>query len=636
VPYSLLTHGPSHVRRALRVAGGVLLSLTLVAMPAAPPVAGTTTGLNGIKVAVIVGPAGSRTSTNRTWGDAAAAEAAKYTSNVVKVYSPNATWRSVKAAMAGASVVVYIGLGYGYPGSGTSSLSTTRQDGMALNTYSGASDRRWSYYGERYMRTASLAPNAVVILSRLAYASGNSPYGQPSASVAQSRADNYAAGFLAAGAAVVIADYAHGPAVYVRDIFTTDQSMFAVWQSVAWYHHRIAFASHRVSGAKGMLDPTRPRAFYYRSIVGSLATSTVIVRGDTPVSEPPAPATATVPASINASCGSTVSSALNAWIASQPDGSTLIFPPGSCYRLGDDAGINLVGRSYITLVGTGSTLQLRTTGVSNASSAFLIQNSSHITVRGFAVDGDNPATGTVSGWSYRNEHINGAAIRAASSHIEFDSVSWDNLRGFGVFVSADGGSTWPADVSVHDSSIRGAECGLCVVAGRDISFARNTVNDSMGSFVDLEPDASQSGGGGFSNVSIIDNSVTRYGWVQSGTAWMLGSVPSNAVVGTATMNGLTVSGNRIYEGAATSNNGNFDGLGGLGIRADKANIKNDFVITDNWTATLNTGPSCVMYFANVHNLTVTGNTQPIANGADLVCDAGTTGARTVSGNTTTP
>ena len=85
--------------------------------------------------------------------------------------------------------------------------------------------------------------------------------------------------------------------------------------------------------------------------------------GATPTPTPTPTATptggTTVPASIDASCGSSVSTALNAWIAKQPDGSTLVFPPGSCYKLGGDNAINLANRSGLTLVGTGSSLQLR-------------------------------------------------------------------------------------------------------------------------------------------------------------------------------------------------------------------------------------------------------------------------------------
>ena len=33
----------------------------------------------------------------------------------MKVYSPNATWSAVKAALQGASIVVYMGHGNGFP-----------------------------------------------------------------------------------------------------------------------------------------------------------------------------------------------------------------------------------------------------------------------------------------------------------------------------------------------------------------------------------------------------------------------------------------------------------------------------------------------------------------------------------------
>jgi hypothetical protein len=343
-----------------------------------------------------------------------------------------------------------------------------------------------------------------------------------------------------------------------------------------------------------------------------------------------------VPASIDATCSTGVGPAINAWIAGQPDGSTLVFPPGSCYLFSGAQGVYLAGRSGLTLAGAGSTLRMYTSGAGNDASSFFLQNSTNITIRGFAVDGGNPATGTTAAWGYLNEHKNAAAVRAGSAYIEFDHVSWDNGEGFGVFVSADGGTAWPHDVSVHDSSIRGYECGLCVVAGNRVTFARNAVSDSMGSFVDLEPDSSQPGGGGFNGVVVSGNSVNGYGWVQTGTTWLLGSVPQDAVVSTAAMNGLTVTGNMVYRGAVGPRNGNYTGLGGLGIRADKANVKNDYVITGNWTATASTGPGCVMYLVNVHNLTVTGNTQPIANGGQLVCDTGTTGARSVGGNATAP
>ena len=104
------------------------------------------------------------------------------------------------------------------------------------------------------------------------------------------------------------------------------------------------------------------------------------------------------------------------------------------------------------------------------------------------------------------------------------------------------------------------------------------------------------------------------------------------------MDGLTITGNRVHVGAATADNGNADGLGGLGIRADKANLKRNFVITNNWTLDNDTRSSTrgVINLLNVQNLTITGNRQPILNGSALVHDSGTTGTRVVSGNNLAP
>ena len=164
-----------------------------------------------------------------------------------------------------------------------------------------------------------------------------------------------------------------------------------------------------------------------------------------PTAAPPAPAGAnTVPATIDATCGSSVSSALNAWIASRPDGSTLTFPSGSCYMLGGDEGIIIKNRSNLTLVGTGSRLQARTTGASNFSAALFVENSDHITFRGFAIDGGNPSTGTTSAASVLNESLMGAMVRSGSTFIDFDHVSWDRLYGFGILI----GALWQRGVAV--------------------------------------------------------------------------------------------------------------------------------------------------------------------------------------------
>jgi hypothetical protein len=100
----------------------------------------STAGKPAPKVVLIVGPAGGATPYYRGLADEAALAAAKLTPNVVKVYSPDATWGNVKAALQGASVVVYLGHGNGWPSIYHDALFPTTEDGFGLNPHAGAAD----------------------------------------------------------------------------------------------------------------------------------------------------------------------------------------------------------------------------------------------------------------------------------------------------------------------------------------------------------------------------------------------------------------------------------------------------------------------------------------------------------------
>ncbi len=128
------------------------LVLTLVASIVPRP---TVVSAAGEKVVVIVGPVADLTDNYRARGDdvASAAEAAGAT--VVKVFSPNATWQNVRAAVEGANVIVYFGHGNGSPNPYSSgSELTDRVNGWGLNrTSSGGDADDWSttmvYCGEK-------------------------------------------------------------------------------------------------------------------------------------------------------------------------------------------------------------------------------------------------------------------------------------------------------------------------------------------------------------------------------------------------------------------------------------------------------------------------------------------------------
>jgi hypothetical protein len=160
------------------------------------------------KVVIIVGPTGSVTSSYRTQGDSIATTAAADGATVVKVYSPNATWANVKAAVNGANIVIYLGHGNGYPNPYTTTFYGDRTDGWGLNrTTTGGDGDNWStamvYCGEKAL-TGTLtstdgiaqrtycaggpitpAPGWVMIYANACYAPGASEPGTTAATATQ-------------------------------------------------------------------------------------------------------------------------------------------------------------------------------------------------------------------------------------------------------------------------------------------------------------------------------------------------------------------------------------------------------------------------------------------------------------------
>jgi putative cell wall-binding protein len=279
-----------HAARALIVA------LIAGLLAAAPVAAGTTTAgagaatvapaaapLSTAKVVIIVGATHSTTSHYRDIANSVYAEAIKHSSKVVKVYSPNATWSAVKSALQGASVVVYLGHGNGWPSPYTYDPNFTTKDGFGLNSSAGNGDYNTKYYGEPFIANEiDLAPNAVVLLNHLCYASGNSEpgYAAPTLGVAMQRVDNYGAAFIKAGARAVIAE-GHGSVNgMVRDLFTTHQSVLDLWRNQNDYNgNELSFQSSRSPSYRAYMDPDSPTGGYYRSLVGSPDVRTEDVTG---------------------------------------------------------------------------------------------------------------------------------------------------------------------------------------------------------------------------------------------------------------------------------------------------------------------------------------------------------------------
>ncbi len=180
------------------------------------------------RVVVIVGPSGAATDRYRAEARAAAALARKYTPDVTELYSPNATWPAVKKALQGASLVIYMGHGNGWPSRYRDSLYPPTQNGFGLNPTAGSGDSSHQYFGEsKIEESVKLAKNAVVLLNHLCYASGNTEPGLPEGTLKQARqrVDNFAAGFIASGASAVVAEAYASPNHMVRVVLGGNRSI---------------------------------------------------------------------------------------------------------------------------------------------------------------------------------------------------------------------------------------------------------------------------------------------------------------------------------------------------------------------------------------------------------------------------
>lgn len=262
------------MRTLARLLVALLVAGLLGMAPGAPsPASAAVDTRSTAKVVVIVGAVHGSTPSYRQRGQEIYDAATRWSSNVVKVFSPNATWAAAKAAMQGASIVVYLGHGNGFPSPYRSSPWPYSQNGMGLNETAGNGDYNNRYYGEYYIgNEVKLAPNAVVLLTGLCYAAGNSEggYPEPTLDVAMQRADNYAAGFLRAGAAGVVVENAGGDVTtYIQQLLTGDATLLGMWLHHARANgNEFSFPSIRTPGTRVHMDPYTPTSGFKRAFTG--------------------------------------------------------------------------------------------------------------------------------------------------------------------------------------------------------------------------------------------------------------------------------------------------------------------------------------------------------------------------------
>lgn len=213
---------------------------------------------------------------------------------------------------------------------------------------------------------------------------------------------------------------------------------------------------------------------------------------------------ATVPAAIPTDCSRDVTADLQAFIDATPDGSTLEFTAGACYRV--DGTLVVQRRHDLVLHGNGATFKQVTDGTELVNAKTIrMRNmwsfgySDGVTVTDLIIRGANPYAG-LDDRAYRAmfEAQNGINT-LGSSRLLFDHIEITDV--YGDFIWVGPGTR---GLTVQNSMFaRNGRQGW-TINGTDILFQHNTITDTRRATIDMEP---SNPAWASHNVTIRDNDV---------------------------------------------------------------------------------------------------------------------------------
>lgn len=315
--------------------------------------------------------------------------------------------------------------------------------------------------------------------------------------------------------------------------------------------------------------------------------STVVLAGPHSVFTPPA--------SVPSDCSRPADQALNTWMRTVPDGSTIRFAKG-CY--GVDGGLVLADRHGLVVDGQGSEFRALTLGDQHRV-IWHVEGGSNVTLEHMTARGANPKAGLhasyyINGKSYEWQH--------AYSFSGTQTGTLDNVQGYSVygdFVEAQGdfrpghnGVPISRNVTVRRSRFQGATrqgIGLTGVDGAVIDA--NAISDVAQAGVDFEPVPPQPVA---RNVKITANTFQRV-W------FSVVSISGIAASNSTGVGHVTISGNQMAKPGAWAEQSCFPPVW---INSSLGATISDFTVAGNvlWSI----GPG--IFFQGVNGAVVQGNT----------------------------
>jgi hypothetical protein len=276
-----------------------------------------------------------------------------------------------------------------------------------------------------------------------------------------------------------------------------------------------------------------------------------------------------------------VTSALNAFFASVPDGSTIELRPRGRYRV--DGTLELSRRHDLVLDGNGATIFAGTEGARDRSQLSMTK-ATGIVIRDLQIEGANPVGGMAEE-AYRSDKAFQHGIRMFGARdVEIARVRITKTFGDCILLGRSPDGHFSERIWIHDSSLaRNGRQGIAVIAARDVVIERNRITQTRRATIDLEPDTPADGA---SRIFILDNRIGP------------GLLRFVAAHGGGPVNDVVIAYNRL-EGRDLA----------IDIKPPDGARRSGFYIVDNFSNRLSRGDP--LRFTRLDGVVVQGNTQPI-------------------------
>ena len=216
-------------------------------------------------------------------------------------------------------------------------------------------------------------------------------------------------------------------------------------------------------------------------------------------------ATYSVPASIDATGGTDVTRALQAFLDRVPHHSEIDFPAGAKYRI--EGTLRVVARNDLVIDGHGATFFATQPTASRTRSQWSFGDDSNLEVANMTIRGANKNAGVSDGAYVEALEAQHGINIVGGERINVHNVDITDTYGDFIFIGRSPApvSGHPRDVHIHDNVLnRNGRMGITVADATGVTIDHNTISNTRRATIDLEPYAASQI---VRNISITDNQI---------------------------------------------------------------------------------------------------------------------------------